>query len=118
MKEKATIQDYTSPATLSVLVPISYWPLSDSYQQQLLALVQVEVVYELILIGKQVQELLPPLIKEPKVRFFQLNSGSPTLMAEAGAFEAGADVLVILKLRRKAACTNAECHSPGCCQGL
>lgn len=97
MKEQATFQGCTTPATLSMVVLARHWPLSDSYQQKLLTLVHLEVVYELILVGKQMQELPPLLIKEPKLRSFQLNSDSPFLMAEAGAFEAAADVLVILK---------------------
>lgn len=97
MKEQATFQGCTVPATLSVVVLARHWPLSDSYQQQLLALAHLEVVHELILVGKQMQELPPLLIKDPKLRSFQLDSDSPFLMAEAGAFEAAADVLVILK---------------------
>jgi hypothetical protein len=97
MKEQETFRGCTAPAALSVVVLVRHWPLSDSYQQQLLALAQLEVVHELILVGKQMQELPPLLIKEPKLRSFQLNSDSSFLMAEAGAFEAAADVLVILQ---------------------
>ena len=97
MKEQAILQDFTSPASLSVLVLIRHWPLSDSYQQQLLVLAHLEVVHELILVGKQIQDLPPQLIKESKIRSFQLTSGSLSMIAEAGAFEAEADVLVILK---------------------
>lgn len=97
MKEQATSEDSGAPATISVLVLIRYWTLSESDQQQLLTLARLKEVHELILLGKQMQELAPALIKEPKLRFFQFTSGSPSLMAEAGAFEADADVLVILK---------------------
>lgn len=89
----------SSPATsLSLLVLVSHWPLEKPYQEQLSVLMQAEDVRELILLSKQLPErLLPQLAKEPKLRYFQLSSGSFPLMAEAGAFEAAADVLVILK---------------------
>lgn len=87
----------TSTAPLSVLVLINSWPLAEDYQAQLLSIAQVAVVQELILVGKQVQELPSMLAGESKLRSYELNSGSLSLMAEAAAFEAGAEVLVILE---------------------
>ena len=87
----------TSTVTISVLVLISRWPLAEDYQTQLIALAQVAVVQELILVGKQVQELPSLLAGEAKLRCYQLDSGSLPLMIEAGAVEAGAEVLVILE---------------------
>lgn len=97
MKQEASIQEINSPATISVLVLVPQWPLSYRYQQQLLILAQFEVVHELILPVNQRQELPPLLKKEPKLRSFQLTSDSFSHMAEAGAFEADADALLILK---------------------
>lgn len=87
------------PATsLSVMVLVDHWPLKERYQDQLLELAQAGAVQELILLSKQLPEQLPPqLEKEPKLRHFQLSSDSLSLMAEAGVFEACADVLLLLK---------------------
>ncbi len=87
----------TSTATLSVLVLIRRWLLAEEYQAQLKALARVPVVQELILVGKQVQELPVLLASEAKLRSYQLHSDSLSLMVEAAAFEAGAEVLVILE---------------------
>lgn len=87
----------TPTATISLLVLISRWPLSEGYQAQLKVLAQTAVVQELILVGKEVQELPLLLAGEAKLRTYQLNSGSLPLMTEAAAFEAGAEVLVILE---------------------
>lgn len=88
-----------SPATsISILLPVGHWPLKESYQEMLKELAQTEAVLEIILLSKKLPEqLLPQLVKESKLRYFQLDSGSLNLMTEAGAFEAVADVLVILK---------------------
>jgi hypothetical protein len=88
----------TSTATLSVLVLIRRWSLAEDYQAQLIALARVAVVHELILVGKQVQELPLLLAGEAKLRSYQLHSDSLPLRAEAAAFEAGAEVLVMLEL--------------------
>lgn len=83
---------------LSVLILLSHWPLKESSQKQLLELAHAKTVQELILLSKQLPEQLPSqLEKEPKLRYFQLSSDSLSLMAEAGIFEACADVLLILK---------------------
>lgn len=97
MKDQTPSTGDTSSTSLSVLVLISHWPLSEKYQQQLLTFARAEEVQELILIGKGMQELPFLLTREPKLRLYRLSSGSVSFMAEAGAFEADADVLVILK---------------------
>lgn len=97
MKHLTTPSKPPESASLSVLVLIRHWPLSNIYQQQLLVLSRLKGLHELILVGKQKHGLPAELEQEPKIRFFQLNSASPALMAEAAAFEANADVLVILK---------------------
>jgi hypothetical protein len=94
---QATTAKETSTATLSVLVLIRRWPLAEEYQAQLIALARLAVVQELILVGKQVQELPVLLAVEAKLHSYQLYSGSLPLMAEVAAFEAGAEVLVILE---------------------
>lgn len=92
-----SISEDTPSASLSVLVLISSWPLEEAYQAQLKTLAQNAVVQELILVGEYVQELPLLLAGEAKLRSYTLNSGSLSLMAEAAAFEAGAEVLVILE---------------------
>jgi hypothetical protein len=83
---------------ISVLVLLSHCPLTERYQKQLQALARAETVQELILLSKQLPDQLSPhLKKEPKLRHLQLHSDSLSLMAEAGVFEACADVLLILK---------------------
>lgn len=73
-------------------------PIKESYQEKLKELAQTEAVLEIILLSKKLPEqLLPQLVKESKLRYFQLDSGSLNLMTEAGAFEAVADLLVVLK---------------------
>jgi hypothetical protein len=99
---KAQAQHLPSPkdspvSSMSVLVLVSHWPLTERYQKQLKALAQVDVVQELILFGKEVQELPLSLAGELKLRSYQLPSASLPLMTEAAAFEAGAEVLLVLK---------------------
>ena len=82
---------------ISVLVLISNWQMPESYQQQLKEVARSADVLEIILVGKQAENIPPLLKEEPKMRHFQISCCSPSLMAEAGAFEASAEVLVILK---------------------
>lgn len=84
-------------ARISVLVLISTCQWPESYQKQLLEIAHAADVLEIILVGIQVQELPLLLKKEPKLRHFQICCDSPLLMTEAAAFEARAEVLVILK---------------------
>jgi hypothetical protein len=94
---QALIPKAPPAATISVLVLMRHWLLSQSEQEQLLGLTQLGVVKELILVGKDVQILPASLSGQEKLRCLQLNSSSQALLTEAGAFEAGAEVLVILK---------------------
>lgn len=82
---------------MCVLVLITNPRLPQKYQHQLLAIARVKEVQEVILVGKHPQELLQLLANEPKLKYFQITFGSLSLMAEAGVFEAQADVLVLLK---------------------
>ncbi len=97
MKKQVTTQDCTASTSVSLVVLIRHWPLSIPYQQQLLAMANIVEVHELILVGKHIRELPIVLSNEPKLRSFQLHTSAYFLMAEVGAFEATADVLVILK---------------------
>jgi hypothetical protein len=99
---KARAQHLPAPkdspvSSMSVLVLVSHWPLTERYQEQLKALAQADVVQELILFGKEVQELPLSLAGEAKLRSYQLPSASLPLMTEAAAFEARAEVLLVLK---------------------
>lgn len=58
---------------------------------------RIGMVEEVILIGSRIAEFPDLLKKEPKLRIYQLSYDSFPLMAEAGAFEASAETLVILK---------------------
>jgi hypothetical protein len=100
MKKQTPSPSVSMPAhtaSLSVLVLMHHWRLSAGEQQQLLALAQCGLVQELILVGREVQELPAGLAGQEKLRCFQLDSSSQALLTEAGAFEAGAEVLVILQ---------------------
>lgn len=97
MKVPAPTPTLVPTAPISILVMMGRWELSDSDQQQLLQMAQADPVEEVILLGKMEEELPPILQHEPRLRQFQVNSCTPSLMAEAGAFEARAEVLLVLK---------------------
>lgn len=71
--------------------------LPQKYQHQSVAIAGVKEVQEVFLIGKHAQELPELLNNELKLKYFQITSVSLPLMAEAGVFEAQAEVLVLLK---------------------
>lgn len=95
---KSSSLSVSLPSTgLSILVLVSNWKLSEDYQAQLVAMAKVRMVEEVIMVGSQVEDFPALLRQESKIRPFQLHSGPLPLMAEAGAFEARGDILVILK---------------------
>lgn len=97
METPALSSDLFSPTSMCVLVLITNPQLPNKYQHQLLAFTRVKEVQQVILVGKHPQELPQLLANEPKLKYCQIPLGSLSLMAEAGAFEAQADVLVLLK---------------------
>lgn len=97
MKAPPLSSDLFSPTSICVLVLITNLPLPQKYQHQLTAIARVKEVQEVILVGKHPQELPQLLANEPKFKYFQFPLGSLSHMAEAGVFEAQADVLVLLK---------------------
>lgn len=79
------------------MVLINNWQLPENYQKKLLEIAHAADVFEIILVGNKSHEVPSLLKKEPKIRHCQVCGDSPLLMAEAAAFEASAEVLVILK---------------------
>jgi hypothetical protein len=118
---QVSLSNQNTTASISVLVLIRNWALTTREQKQLQLLAQVQQVQELILVGRQVQALSEPLANEAKVRCYGLNSSSTSLQTEAGAFEAVADVLVILHqgvgLPGPVLLAAARAVEAGCCFG-
>ena len=98
MKDQTSPPDKPGDPSLSVLMLIQCpWRFTGRDQLQLLKIARLAVVKELIMVGKQLPKLSFQLEKEAKLRFFKLDSESLPLQAEAGAFEACADILVYLQ---------------------
>ena len=83
--------------SISLLVLIRQWQLPLYYQQQLLSLAQSQSVQEVVLVGKGSCGLPALLAEHPKFRCCYTQGRSFSLMADAGAFEARGEVLLIFE---------------------